>query len=159
MQLCFKKLLTGLLLLVTLPVWAQMTTGNTQTLVLPLSSVPTDIEMARVLTGNGRAEECLAPISVSRIDGEPRVVSAKGFLIEPGIHTLNGKAILNTTVCPLIDTHPGISRAEDLEVEFKAGGTYHIGYYHAPAHPDEWKLVVWHVEGIPVEEIPVEGIP
>jgi len=148
MQAFFIKLLTGLLILVTLPVLAQ-TTGNTQTLVLPLSSAPTTIEMARVLTSQGRPAECLAPVSVNRIDGETRVVSAKGFLIEPGIHTINGKAILDITNCPLIDSNLKMSSAVDLEVDFKPGGTYHVGYYHAPANTEEWKLVVWHIEENP----------
>ena len=151
MQVFFIKLLTGLLALVTLPVLAQMA-ENTQTLVVPLSSAPTDIEMARVLTSQGRPAECLAPVSVNRIDGEARVVSAKGFLIEPGIHTINGKAKLDITHCPLIDSNLMMGRAADLEVDFEAGGTYHIGYYHAPADPKEWKLVVWHIEGNPQSE-------
>jgi len=141
-------LLTGLLILAVLPVLAQ-TAGNTQTFVLPLSSALTANKMARVITSLGRPEECLAPVSVNRIDGENRVVSAKGFLIEPGIHTINGKAILDITNCPLIDNNPNIVSAADLEVDFAPGGTYHVGYYHAPANTDEWKLVVWHIEENP----------
>ena len=149
MQVFLKKLLTGLLVLVTYSVLAQ-TSENTQTLVVPLSSTPNTNEMARVLTSQGRPAECLAPVSVNRIDGEARVVSAKGFFIEPGIHTINGKATLDFTHCPLIDSNLSISRAADLEVDFEPGGTYHVGYYHAPANLDEWKLVVWHIEGISV---------
>lgn len=155
MQVFFIKLLTGLLVLVTLPVLAQSAL-NTQTIVVPLSSVATANDMARVLTSRGRPAECLAPVAVNRIDGEARIVSAKGFLIEPGIHTLNGKAILDITHCPLSDSNLKISSAADLEVDFKPGGTYHVGYYHAPANPEEWKLVVWHIEGIPVELLPLD---
>lgn len=141
-------LLAGLLILMALPVLAQ-TTGKNQTLVLPLSSALTANEMARVITSVGRPEECLAPVSVNRIDGETRVVSAKGFLIEPGIHTINGKAILDITNCPLIDSNPVIGSAADLEVDFAPGGIYYVGYYHAPANTEEWKLLVWHVEENP----------
>jgi len=146
-RFCIKRL-TAILMLAALPVLAQ-TAGNTQTLVLPLSSAPAAKKMARVLTSYGRPAECLAPVSVNRIDGETRVVSAKGFLIEPGIHTINGKAILDLTNCPLIDSNPIIGRAADLEVDFERGGTYHVGYYHAPANTKEWKLVVWHSEESP----------
>jgi len=155
MQFFSIKLLTGLLILVTLPVLAQVA-GNTQALVVPLSSAPTANGMARVLTSQGRPAECLAPVSINRIDGEEWVVSAKGFLIEPGIHTINGKAALDTTHCPLIDSNLAIGRTADLQVDFKPGGTYYVGYYHAPANTDEWKLVVWHIEGIPVEGTPFE---
>ena len=138
-------LLTGLPLLVAQPVLAQ-TTGKNQPLVLPLSSVLTANGMARVITSGGRPEECLAPVSVNRIDGQARVVSAMGFLIEPGVHTINGKATLDTTHCPLTGSNPNIATAADLEIEFEPGGTYHVAYYHAPANTEEWKLLVWHVE-------------
>lgn len=141
-------LLTGLLIQAALPVLAQ-TAGNTKTLVLPLSSESNTNEMARVITSGGRPAECLAPVSVTRIDGESRVVSAKGFLIEPGIHTINGKVMMDITNCPLIGSNPRIGSAVDLEVDLEPGGTYHVGYYHAPANTEEWKLVVWHVETNP----------
>ena len=137
-----------MLILAAVPVLAQ-TSGDAQTLVLPLSHALTTNEMARVLTSLGRPAECLAPVSVNRIDGETRVVSAKGFFIEPGVHTINGKAILDITNCPLIDSNPNINSAADLEVDFEPGGTYHVGYYHAPANTEEWKLVVWHIEETP----------
>ena len=155
MQVFFIKLFTGLLVLMTLPLLAQAA-GNTQTLVVPLSSGSTANKMARVLTSQGRPADCLAPVSVNRIDGEARVVSAKGFLIEPGIHTINGKATLDITHCPLIDRNPSISRAADLEVNFEPGRTYHVGYYHAPANLDEWKLVVWQIDGISVAGLALE---
>lgn len=148
MQRALIKLLAGMLVLTALPASAQLT-GHNQTLVLPLSTALTGHEMARVVTSSGRAADCLAPVAVTRIDGEMRSVSALGFLIEPGIHTLNGKATLDTTYCPLSEANPVINSAADLEVDFEPGGTYHIGYFHASANTEEWKLVVWHIEKSP----------
>ena len=158
MQCAFKGLMTGMLLMAALPALSQTGTGE-QTLVLPLSAQlaaakesDTELnvnEMARVLTSRGRPAECLAPIVVNKIDGEKRVVSALGFLIEPGVHTINGRAILDMTNCPLVESNPAINTAEDLEVNFEPGATYHIGYFHAPANTQEWKLVVWHIEKSP----------
>ena len=139
------SLLTGLIIQASASLPAQESVTG-QTLVLPLSTELTDNDMARVLTAGGRPEECLAPIMVTRIDGENRVVSARGFLIEPGTHSINGKAFIDLTDCPLIDANPVMNGAVDLEVEFEPGGTYHIGFYHAPANTQAWKLVVWHVE-------------
>jgi len=139
------SLLTGLIIQATAPLAAQVNVTG-QTLVLPLSTELTNNEMARVFTAGGRPEECLAPIQVTRIDGEERVVSAQGFLIEPGTHSINGKAFIDLTDCPLIDANPVMNSAVDLEVEFEPGSTYHIGFFHAPANAQEWKLVVWHVE-------------
>ena len=139
------SLLTGLIIQASVSLPAQESVIS-ETLVLPLSTELTNNEMARVLTAGGRPEECLAPIQVTRIDGENRVVPAQGFLIEPGTHSINGKAFIDLTDCPLIDANPVMNSAVDLEVEFEPGGTYHIGFYHAPANTQEWKLVVWHVE-------------
>ena len=161
----FKILQFGMLLMASFPALSQIG-GDDQTLVLPLSALQnstglTDAgmtrieqnvnEMARVLTSRGRPSQCLAPIVVNKIDGTKRVVSAQGFLIEPGAHTINGKAILDMTNCPLIDSNPTISATDDLEVDFEAGTTYHVGYFHAPANTAEWKLVVWHIEPLPQE--------
>ncbi len=148
MHRVFKRLVTGALVLATLPVLAQ-TAGNDQTLVLPLSSALTVNNMARVITSKGRPADCLAPLAVNKIDGEKRVVPAQGFLIEPGVHTVNGKAMLDLTNCPLTDSNLHISSAADLEVEFEPGGTYYIGYFHEAANTEEWKLVVWHIEKSP----------
>ncbi|MGB5487101.1 MAG: hypothetical protein WBN06_06915 [Lysobacterales bacterium] len=148
MHRVFKGLVTGALVLATLPVLAQ-TAGNDQTLVLPLSSALTVNNMARVITSKGRPADCLAPLAVNKIDGEKRVVPAQGFLIEPGVHTVNGKAMLDLTNCPLTDSNLHISSAADLEVEFEPDGTYYIGYFHEAANTEEWKLVVWHIEKSP----------
>jgi hypothetical protein len=148
MQRVFKKLLTILLVLAALPVFAK-TTGSDQTLVLPLSSGPAVNSMARVVTSKGRPADCIAPLAVNRIDGEKRMVPAQGFLIEPGIHTINGKAIMDLTNCPLTDSKLQISRAADLEVEFEPGGTYYIGYSHESDNTGEWELVVWRIDKSP----------
>ena len=130
------------------PAPAQMT-DLTGAIVLPLSSELNASEMAKVVTGKGRPAECLAPLAVTRIDGEARVVPAEGFLIEPGIHAFNGRATLDTAYCPLAGSNPYVGSAADLEVELVAGSTYFIGYYHQPANTAEWKLVVWHIEPNP----------
>jgi len=145
MSRSLNKLLTSLLVLVVLPLSAQVSSIE-QTSVLPLSAEMTDGEMARVVTSKGRPAQCLAPVAVNRIDGEKRTVSALGFLIEPGLHSINGKASLDLTNCPLSDSNLYINSAADLEVEFKAGITYYVGYYHQPANTEEWKLVVWQIE-------------
>lgn len=145
-----KILLSGLLLAVQ-PLLAQ-TTGTGQAIVLPLASELNANEMARVVTDQGRPAECLAPLAVTRIDGQRQIVSAQGFLIAPGRHTLNGRVTLDLSYCPPGDSDLVIRNAADLEVDFKAGGTYFIGYYHPPDNLNEWKLVVWNIESIPDEQ-------
>ena len=102
-----------------------------------------------MVTEIARPGECIAPIAVTRIDGENSAVSAKSFLIKPGFHSLNGKAMLDMSTCPITDSYLRMSSAADLEINFERGYTYYVGYYHKTANPEEWKLVVWDVKTNP----------
>lgn len=126
--------------------------GIDQLTVRPLTDEADAGAWARVVTDRGRPAECLAPLAVTRIDGQSMTVSAKGFLIAPGVHTLNGTATLDLGDCPLSDPRLTIASAPDLEVEFEAGNTYYIGYSYPTGKPDEWTLVMWNVESLPVVE-------
>jgi len=103
-------------------------------------------EMAQVVTQGGRPVDCLSPIAVNKIDGKMRIVPAQGFEIEPGLHTLNARAILDTTFCKVGRGGNRGGYAPDLEVNFEAGKTYYIGYDHKSKNRDDWKLVVWKVK-------------
>ena len=147
MQQAVKKLLPYVLLLAAPAAFAQF--DDTEPELVPL---PTQLQlsgMARVVTNIARPADCLAAIAVNTIDGEKKAVSAKSFLIEPGVHTINGKALLDTTYCPITDTRLQVSSAPDLEVNFELGSTYYIGYYHKPDNTEEWQLVVWNIETNP----------
>lgn len=108
--------------------------------------VLTDSEKVKVVTQNGRPADCLAPIAVNKIDGEQKIVPAQGFSIEPGVHTLNGRAIIDTTFCAVGRGGNIPGYAPDLEVDFEVGKTYYIGYDHKSGNRDDWRLVVWKVE-------------
>ncbi len=105
-----------------------------------------EFKMARIVSGQSRPQDCLAAIAINRIDGEPRVVPAQGFLIEPGLHSVNGLAILDITHCSIAGDERQINTAADLEVTFEAGQIYYIGYDHKSHISDERRLVVWKVE-------------
>ena len=104
------------------------------------------VEMAKIVTHGGRPADCLSPIIVNRIDGQQKFVPAQGFEIEAGIHTLNGRAVLDTTFCRVGRGGNLGGNAPDLEVNFEAGKSYYIGYDHKSQNRDEWKLVIWKVE-------------
>jgi len=149
----FAETLFAAMLLTTHPLFAQtMDAVARQVVVLPLSAEVEAGTMARVVTAGSRPAECLAPLAVTRIDGEAQAVSAQGFLIEPGVHTINGRATLDLSYCPLNDPRLTIGDTAGLEVEFEAGSTYYIGYYYPPDSPAEWKLTVWNIETVPVFE-------
>lgn len=142
MNRAIQKLLLLLLALSAHPVCAQPedTTGN------GVDDGPPEVVMARIISDQSQPEDCLAAVAINRIDGEPRVVPAQGFLIEPGIHSLNGLAMLDITHCSIAGDDRQINTAADLEHNFEAGMTYWVGYYHRSHISDERRLVVWKVE-------------
>ena len=102
--------------------------------------------LAKVITHNGRPADCLAPVAITKIDGQQKFVPAQGFTIEPGVHTLNGRAKIDTTYCKAMRGGNIPGSVPDLEVDFEAGMTYYIGYDHDSLNRDDWKLVVWKIE-------------
>ena len=130
-----KNLLLSGLMLAALPLVAE-----------PVGEDSAAIEMVKVVTQAGRPGDCLAALAVNKIDGELRVVPAQGFLIEPGIHRVNGRATLDTKKCQPIAVDQQIGSTADLEVNFEAGRTYYIAYDHKSQNTDEWRLVVWKVD-------------
>jgi len=115
-----------------------------------LMGLAEDTRTVKVVTAGRLPDECLAPVEITRIDGERRAVPARGFTIEPGLHRLNGKAILDTTRCWPLDKNQHVPPAADLEVDFEAGKVYYLAYDRN--HPDvnRWQLVVWKVEQTPL---------
>lgn len=110
------------------------------------SAEPAEVVMAKVVTGDSFGEDCLAPVTINTIDGIKQAMPESGFLIEPGFHTVNGRAVLDLSKCRPLDGGLAINRAPDLEVYFEPGNTYYIAYDRSPLSTVEWKLIVWKVE-------------
>ena len=107
----------------------------------------TDIDdKVQVVTQNGAQPDCLAPVAINRIDGEKQVLPARGFLIEPGVHTINGRVTLDSAKCHPMEVNQHIGKAADLEVNFEPGRIYYIAYDRSALNTEEWSLVVWKVE-------------
>lgn len=114
--------------------------------VLPVSAEQDNPGTANVVTQNILPSDCLAPVVINRIDGEIRVLPARGFAIETGVHTINGRVMLDTRKCQPLDGDQRIGTTSDLEVNFEAGRIYYIAYDRSSPDTDEWQLVVWKVE-------------
>jgi hypothetical protein len=133
-----------------------------QSIIEEPGTEPAAVVMAKVVTGDSFGEECLAPVTINTIDGVKQVMPEPGFLIEPGVHTVNGRAVLDLSKCRPPDGGLAINRAPDLEVFFEAGKTYYIAYDRSAPDTAEWQLIVWKVEqeeppedpNMPVDEDP-----
>jgi hypothetical protein len=114
-----------------------------------LAMIEEQADTARIITMNGKPSQCLAAVHIQYVDGERVMVHQTGFDIEPGMHSLNGRAYLDTTYCrPMMGR---ISKdVPDLEAEFQAGKTYYVGLDHSSRNYEDWRLVIWKVE--PVDE-------
>lgn len=125
---------------------------------LQLSPITEGTRTVRVVTPVRLPDECLAPVEITRIDGEHQAVPARGFMIEPGLHRLNGRAVLDATRCWPMDENLYIPPAGDLEVDFEVGKVYYLAYDRN--HPDvnRWQLVVWKVEQIPLLQPDPDGV-
>jgi len=146
MRQFFYKLVLSVLIPVALPVSAEQVENDLT--VIPIETGPNLVcgNMAKVVSLYDQTPDCLAPVVISRIDGERQTVPARGFLIEPGIHWLNGSVTLDTTRCHPAQGDQQIGSTEDLAVYFEAGKVYYVAYDRRPLNADERRLVVWKVD-------------
>lgn len=102
---------------------------------------------AKIITGMNQAAQCISPVHIMKIDGREAAVQPMGFSLEPGKHTLSGKAKIDTSVCGMISSRAtGQQDIPPLEAEFEAGKTYWIGLNHKSSNRNDWKYVIWKVE-------------
>ena len=114
--------------------------------IQPLAADLVNCDMARVVTEDDLLEDCLAQVTITRIDGEKQTVSAQGFLIEPGIHTINGRVTLDTTKCHTIEGDLQLGRSPGMEINFEAGRAYHVAYDRGSPDVADWRLIIWKVD-------------
>ena len=116
-------------------------------LLLPFLLAAENAPKAKIITGTEKAAECISSVHVNNIDGREVKVQALGFDIDPGTHTLTGRALINTSFCKAMGKGSQRNKVEPLEADFEAGKTYFVGYDHSSSNRNDWKLVVWKVEG------------
>lgn len=101
--------------------------------------------MARVVGAGGLPAQCLAPVHILEVDGEEVLTNARGIELEAGWHSLNGRAEITLEYC----RPSGLARGPavpNLEAEFQAGFTYHVGLDHRSPDIRDWRLVIWKLE-------------
>ena len=104
-----------------------------------------ELEKARVVTMHSQPARCLSAVHVQEIDGERVNVHHTGFELDPGPHSLNGRAILDTSYCRPI--HGRLSQEiPDLMADFEAGKTYYVALDHSSRNFNDWRLVIWKIE-------------
>ena len=103
--------------------------------------------MAKIITGNEKAAECISSVQVNAIDGKQVYVQPLGFDLEAGQHALTARTAINTSFCKAVGPSIGTDSTPPLEADFEAGKTYYVGFDHSSSNRKDWKLVIWKVEG------------
>ncbi len=106
-----------------------------------------DAPMAKIITGNEKAAECISSVHVNAIDGKQVYVQPLGFDLEAGQHALTARAAINTSFCKAVGPSNGTDSTPPLEADFEAGKTYYVGFDHSSSNRKNWRLVIWKVEG------------
>ena len=114
--------------------------------LLPLTTLGGESGKAKVITSFEKPSECLSAVHVNKIDGKEVKVQKLGFDIEPGAHSMSGRAVINTSFCKAMGNGMTRDAIEPVEANFEAGKTYYLGFDHSSPHRKDWKLVIWKVE-------------
>lgn len=112
----------------------------------PLFTFAAEQEKVSVVTGMSMAASCISSVHVNNIDGREVKVPELGFDVEPGAHTITGRALIDTSYCKAMGIGSQRHNVQPLEAEFEAGKTYYLGYDHNSSNRNDWKLVIWKVE-------------
>ncbi|MDX1460296.1 MAG: hypothetical protein R3348_04505 [Xanthomonadales bacterium] len=127
-------------------------------ILLPGLAAAADPEMAQVVTFKEDVTKCLAPVEITTIDGKNRMLPRFGFEIEPGWHSLHGRAKVNLNRCPVVEERIRKTvHVEPLEWQFEAGKKYYVGFDHSSPNRENWRLIVWKVEDMDSDEDESDG--
>jgi len=114
--------------------------------LLPFIAQAEEAGTAKIITSMSKGAQCISPVHILRIDGREANVQRMGFDLEPGTHTMSGRALIDTSFCKTIGKSTGSEDTAPLEAEFEAGKTYWVGYDHKGENRNDWKYVIWKVE-------------
>jgi hypothetical protein len=115
-------------------------------LLLPLGIQAEDASQAKIITSVKQVAKCIAAIEVNKIDGKEVKVQRSAFSIDPGKHSISGRALIDDSFCKVAGVDTGNHPIVPIEYEFEAGKTYYLGYDHSSTLREDWKLVVWKVK-------------
>ena len=115
-------------------------------LLLPLVSQAGDAKKAKIITSGEKPSECISAVEVNQIDGKEVKVQRLGFDIDPGMHTIGARALINTSFCKPVGIATGNSPIAPIEANFEAGKTYYLGVDHSANQRQDWKFVIWKIK-------------
>ena len=107
---------------------------------------------AKIITQNGVAARCIAPVAVYEINGQMTSVSRQGFYLEAGEYRIKAQGLVSTASCPVLYIPPNYI-IPPIEMTFEPGLVYYLGMDHSSPRITDWRVIVWRLErqdGTPV---------
>ena len=115
--------------------------------VMPTSMFAADPSKSRIVTYKSNPVKCLASVAINQVDGKGRQLPTMGFELEPGTHTMHGRATIDLRNCPVARDRSRTSvHVPPLDWFFEAGKVYYVALDHSAPSRESWRLVVWKVE-------------
>ena len=114
--------------------------------LLPLGAQARNDGMALIITSFDQPTKCISAIQVYKLNDREVDYGRVSFEIKPGAYTLRGRAVVDSSFCPVLRGNDR-STVADLAVVFEPGMTYYIGLDHSSRNREDWHLVVWKTEG------------
>jgi len=115
-------------------------------ILLPFQANAEEAGKAKIITSFNKAAQCISPVEILNIDGREVAVQRMGFDLEPGKHTMSGRALIDTSFCQTVGGGARQDNIAPLEAEFEAGKTYWVGIDHSARNRKDWKYVIWKVK-------------
>lgn len=114
--------------------------------LLPFLANAKNEDKAKIVTSGSNAAQCISAVHIQKIDGREARVQKMGFDLEPGKHTMSGRALINTSFCATVGSKTSRENPAPLEADFEAGKIYYVGIDHSAPSPKDWKYVIWKVK-------------
>jgi hypothetical protein len=103
---------------------------------------------AILYTGGSRRAEAIFPVQIYHLDGKEISSDNQSRHIEPGIHTIKARGIVDRNLVAGLRTDPSRANNARLVFNFQSGRRYFIGVIADSDRRAEWRLVVWKTEDI-----------
>ncbi len=111
---------------------------------------------ALILTDVSRRAERIFPVEIYRIDDQ-EIRDPRGQRpIEPGVHTIRARGIVNRDLVPGLTRDLSRGGPQEITVNFQSGYRYFLGLKADSPRREDWELVVWKIEEVEAGMVKLE---
>ncbi len=101
-----------------------------------------------VQTQASRRAEQIFPVQIYRIDDKEIRDDRAQHKLEPGVHTLRARAVIERDLVPGLSRDLSRGGAQEITHNFQSGYRYFIGLKADGPRRQDWHLVIWKTEEV-----------